>query len=115
MVISVAKRLVELAGKCTDGPWYPLKSIGLTGVHARDCKIYHISFDAKALGETYKRQVSDAEFIAFSRNHAPQLAQALLVAMDELDKLECLCQPINRRCTKHLIERKINSLFERGE
>lgn len=70
------REIEEWEKAATPGPWTPLlKSKGLTGVHATDCKIYHAEFDPGCLKDTHDRQKRDAEFIAHARGDIPFLVE----------------------------------------
>lgn len=84
-----ARRLLELAGKATSGPWYygsvtydnhppvAMVSTDLGMINPLNHDHHICGMDAK--------KMDTAEFIAESRTLAPKIAEALLVAMQILD------------------------------
>ena len=81
------REIEEWEKAATPGPWTPLlKSKGLTGVHATDCKIYHAEFDPGCLKDTHDRQKRDAEFIAHARGDIPFLVEQVRRLQAENDE-----------------------------
>lgn len=86
-----ARRLLELAGKATSGPWYygsvtydnhppvAMVSTDLGMINPLNHDHHICGMDAK--------KMDTAEFIAESRTLAPKIAEALLVALEALETI----------------------------
>ena len=75
------RKLLELAGKATKGPWSVARNIG--DLCYVNCGQLLTNTGLPTAIAT--RIETNADFIAFSRNHGPQIAQALIVAIEALE------------------------------
>lgn len=79
--------LKTLERRATGGPFHALlDNHRLTGIHGKDCVIYHVALESHLSPETHARQRADALLFASSRNLAPEWL-ALWEAANELSEI----------------------------
>jgi hypothetical protein len=93
--LTLAKELIEKAGEATAGPWEQVLWIEDDKTKKQVHAVIEKQNDDKVSFEIvcYKDGPTSKslEFIAFARNHAPEIAKALVIAVEKIQRIAEIC------------------------